>query len=135
MHGVPAQCTLTGFILAIDEKKSGHNMLTTMEAKRLRNRCHQYLPCLLYIGCPIKVEHISAEKLGIALQNFPLKQFCNVRRILLPSRLHVFCSIVNQDSHGSSSAIKCKDVHQRHFMDGCTIAVHATPNTFASLIS
>ncbi len=29
---------------------------------------------------------------------------------------------VYQDSHGSSSAIQCKDVHQRHFMDGGAIA-------------
>ncbi len=97
-------------------------MFTTMEAKRKRKLCHQYFPSLLYIGCPIKVEHISAEQPGIVLQRLPLKQFGNVWCILLPSLLHMLCAIVYQDSHGSSSAIQCKDVHQRHFIDGCAIA-------------
>ncbi len=96
-------------------------MFTSMEAKRTRKLCHQYYPRLLYIGCPIKVEHISAEQLGIILQNLPLKQFGNISRILLPSLLHMLCAIMYLESHGSSSAIQCKDVHQWHFMDGCTI--------------
>ena len=42
-------------------------MFTAMEAKRTRKLCHQYFPSLLYIGFPIKVEHISAEQLWIVL--------------------------------------------------------------------
>ncbi len=122
MHNKPARCTLTGYILAIDKKNSDTTCLPPRKQKRTRKLCHQYFPSLLYIGRPIKVEHISAEQLGVVLQNLPLKQFSNVLRILLPSLLHMLCAIMYQDSHGSSSAIQCKDVHQRHFMDGCAIA-------------
>ena len=108
-------------------------MFTTMEAKRTRKLCDQYFPSLLCIGCPIKVEHISAEQLGIVLKNLPLKQFGKVSRILLPFLLHMLCAIVYQDSHGSSSAIQCKDIHQRHFMDGGAI-VHPCKSKYFCLL-
>jgi hypothetical protein len=61
------------------------------------------------------------------------KQFGNVSRILLPSLLHMLCAIVYQDSHGSSSAIQCKDIHQRHFMDGYAITHLCKPKYFCLL--
>jgi hypothetical protein len=104
-----------------------------METKRTRKLCHQYFPSILYIGCPIKVEHISAEQLWIVLKNLPLKKVGNVSRILFPSLLHMLCAIVYQDSHGSSSAIQCKDIHQRHFMDGGAIA-HPCKSKYVCLL-
>jgi hypothetical protein len=65
-----------------------------MEAKRTRKLCHQYFPSFLYIGCPIKVEHISAEQLWIVLNNLPLKKFGNLLHTLFPSLLHRLCAIM-----------------------------------------
>jgi hypothetical protein len=50
-----------------------------------------------------------------------VKQIGYVCSILLPSLCHVLCTILNRYCHGWKGARHCKDVHQSHSMDGCTI--------------
>ena len=115
MHGIPAWFTLTGFILEMQ-----HNMFTTMEAKRLRKLCHQYFISLLYIGCPIIVEHISLAMYGAS--SFPPSSICFVQLCIKT----VMGAVVPFNARMSIKGILWMVVPS---------PIHANPNTFSSLKS